>query len=246
MTTTTDRPRIEVNNLKGFNKEIADLIKTAVNEDGCAWKQTRRGILLYPLDDSRPLTLVAHSGTHMVAQLNDWHRKHVLPHLKSPLVAAVEAATQTKAEEAHEYADNLRDHVDRLLPEEIEFEEGRHPWRQWMGVKGEAPVEGIEFNGVAWRCALCMGTDHEWISRSAAGIGGHRRAHIPALAAAAANAKMVETRRNNKMAAQVEEAIRILLKAVGWEDQSQQIEALLRDNAELRARLDLVEEAMRA
>jgi len=245
--TMTEQPstaHIDRKDVRAYHRKIQDFLLQAINGGECTYRQARNTIILYPPDGSQNITVYARNSERQLRSLTQWYEKHVAP---KPTIELVPQPDVTPAD-IHVHPIDVTSESESDLGDLMEGE-----WSQHFSEEGE-PVEGIETNGMLWRCTPCMGTESEWISNRPAGIGGHRRMRhtdTSDLFTPEALAKSVDSRRFNRLSRQIEEAVAVLAKSIGMQvgpsdriaELEAEVETLRKQNGELEARLALIREA---
>lgn len=98
--------------------------------------------------------------------------------------------------------------------------------------------ENIETNGTLFRCKWCMNTDHPLLTDKARSIGGHNRiwhTDTTNLYDQETRAKATETIRVNKITGQVNEAIELLMGAIGQTRDTGEVKELQAANDRLNS-----------
>lgn len=250
-TTATDTP-LQRRTLRAYHHRVADFLIKCVNEEGFGYRQTTNTIVLYPPDGSANVTVYARNSDRQLRTLVQWHDKH-LGMTASESEVTVSAVDVTPAEiHVHPIDVTAVDEpqVDAQPVEEPDPNDEH--WQTYLATNGE-PNELIETDGAWYRCRECRLGGEEWITYSAAGIGGHiRMKHRDRsnLTTPEAMAKSLDTRRYNALARHAENAVAELQRALGHSTAAARIAELEAENAELRqklseaqARLDLIKEA---
>lgn len=242
--------------LRAYHRKLQDFIIRATNVDGLKYRLNKNSIVLYPPDDSLPMTIYARNHERQVRSINQWYAKH------GPQQVHVPAIDVTDEPEDGEEVEALAEWVEAVQgPDEVKPDPDPvdEHWSQYIGSDGE-PVQNFETDGAWYRCTLCKGTDSEYISDMIIGIGGHIRMNhtdTSDLFTPEARLKALDTRRFNRLSRQVTEALDILVKSVDYQQHNtaaeRKIARLEAENAELRrklgeaeARLALLREAMGA
>ena len=165
----TEQPHNDVlnrNDLRAYHRKIADFLIQAVNDEGCRYRLNRNNIMLYPPDGTAAVTVYARNTDKQFRSLRQWHAKHV--------AVTEEPADAPVSEPALSVVENPDVTVQPVNDLDFDPADLGGEWAQHYGENGE-PVEGFETNGVLWRCALCWGTDQQYIANHPTGIAGHRR-----------------------------------------------------------------------
>ena len=273
MTTTgaTSQQRIERRQLRAYNDDLVDVITEAVNGYHARYRMQKNGIVLFPPDGTAGITLNARASARQVKSARLWFLRHCVGvneegEATNPLVADPEVLREDheiRAEklvkdsraEGREALEKLKQQETPVLSTEPEPEpEPEEPWVQYVGSDGEES-EFYETDGTIIRCKVCMGTDSAYETDNARGLGGHirtRHRDTASLHSPEARAKATESKRLNRLTAEVRESIERMSKAINYSapvDQTK-VEALQAENAALRkraedaeAKLQLIREA---
>jgi hypothetical protein len=231
--------------LRAYHRRLQDFIIRATNVDGLRYRINHNSLVLYPLDESLPMTVYARNSERQMRSLTQWYAKHGPQAVTVPPVTVI---TDDPEEQGIEAA--IAELVDQGYVEEVPTDEPTPPphpddehWGQYIGSDGE-PIQNFETDGFWYRCRLCKGTDNEFISDQVIGIGGHIRMNHTdraSLYTEQARAKALDTRRFNRLSKQVTEALDILVKSVDYQAYNtvaeRKITRLEKENAELRRRL---------
>jgi hypothetical protein len=243
---------LERRDLRAYHKKIADFLIQAVNTEGCRYRITRNNIILYPPDGSAAVTVYARSSDRQFRSLVQWRAKHVVASVTD------EAEAESPAEHLSVVpSPDVTDEPDETQMPLLEVDPALlvGEWDQHYGDDGE-PVTGIETNGQLWRCALCWGTDQQYIANHPRGIAGHRRIRHSEhdFYTTEIIARRVDGLRFNRLTRQIEEAVTVLATTIGWEvgpkvnERITELEAevaTMRTRAEeAEAKLALVRESM--
>jgi hypothetical protein len=232
MTGTVDR-----RDLRGYHAEIQEFIMQCINVDGLSFRIGRNSMLLYPPDNTSPVTVYARNTDRQVRQLRKWYVTHVYPHIKHD-EPETEQEQQVSKEEIEALADAVNDKVEHPKkethpepepePEEEEEAEvvpvappegGADEWVPYVRERS-GPSPNIVTNGVLYKCLWCENTDHPFVTDVRRGIGGHNRMQhqdTTNIHGPEARAKAIETGRANRMKEQVQTAIDTLYAAIGVE-----------------------------
>lgn len=233
-------PRIEKRDLRGYHGTLKDFITNAVNTDGLRYRIGTNEVLLYPPDDSRPISVYARNNDSQIKSLRQWYNAHV-----EPFNEPVEQAS------VRELAETLNDPVEHPVevnqstgsPEakvQAEAQDG-DGWRPYVTDAGD-PVPNFETNGTLYRCRECLGTEFEYVSDRRNGIGGHNRMRhtdTTSLFSEEGIAKNVDSRRFNRLSRQVQKAVEDLAAATGMSlGDGEEVERLRAEVAEQRKRAE--------
>jgi hypothetical protein len=271
----TSEQRIERRQLRAYNDDLVDVIVEAVNGYHARYRMQKNGIVLFPPDGTTGITLNARASARQVKSARLWFLRHCVgvgedgeptnPLVKDATVLAEdhEIRSAKLGEDLRATAQAELDEMREAAPETSVTDvapQGEEPWVVYVGSDG-APSEYMETNGTIIRCKVCKGTDDAYETDNARGLGGHIRIKhrdVTNMYDADARAKALESRRLNRLTAQVREAVENLGKAIGYEPpappvDTSQIEALKAENAallkraeEAEARIALMREAMGA
>lgn len=96
MPTSTTIDRTE---LRGFHSVIQDFILHEVNDLGLSWRIANNGLILYPPDGTRPITINMRNSDRQTRALTKWHTQHVEPVVGEQDVARKLAAVLNNPEE---------------------------------------------------------------------------------------------------------------------------------------------------
>lgn len=259
---TATNAHLERRQLRAYHRKLQDFIIRATNVDGLRYRLNRNSVVLYPLDDSLPMTIYARNHERQVRSINQWYAKHGPQQVQVPAITVTEDDPEDGIEEAIEslveqgLVEEVPSVTDEPTPPPAEDDEH---WSQYMGSDGE-PIQNFETDGAWYRCTLCKGTDSEYISDQTIGIGGHIRMNhtdTTDLFTPEARAKALDSRRFNRLSKQVTEALDILVKSVDYQQHNTaaekkiarleaENESLRTELGEVRARLALIQEAMGA
>jgi hypothetical protein len=244
---------LERKHLRAYHRKLQDFIIRATNVDGLRYRLNRNSIVLYPLDDSLPMTVYARSNERQVRSINQWYAKHGPQQVKVPAIVVddPEDGDEVTVEEAvpnfldwAPTAEEVPSPTDEPTPPPAEDDEH---WSQYIGSNGE-PIQNFETDGAWYRCTICRGTATEYISDTPVGIGGHIRMNhtdTTGLFTPEAREKGLDTKRFNRLSRQVTEALDILVKSVDYQQHNtaaeKKIARLERENADLTRRLEEAE-----
>jgi len=240
---TNDPPHIDKRDLKGYHATLRDFLAKCVNEDGMRFRLARSEVILYPPDDSRPISVYARNNDSQMRSLNQWYQAHT--------ATTVDEATVRKLAEAV----NSPEHTVEPVPD---IGEALQPeWTPYLRTDGEES-DLFETDGTTVRCRECHGTDtaYETPVTMVTGLGGHIRMNhreTDSLRSPEAKEKSVYVRRYNRLEAQVLQAVQMLGSSVGYQppDQTAMNELIVdRDQwkkraEELEAKLALMKEAFK-
>lgn len=263
-------PEITRRDLRAYHSTLQTFILQAVNTHGLNYKLKANGLLLFPPDGSRAVTINARNSETQVRSLVKWWEEH-MPHLQEPEVKeeskevtpqAVErlaahvnspehpVETKPVKKAAAKPAPPAKKAVKKAAPKVEPVAEPAKPeepaeWVPYHASRDGHEVENIETNGTTFRCHACLGTDHEWSSDNPKGISGHiRTRHRPTdnLWGKEATQKKTKTRGVGvRLTRQVKKVIEELAEAIDYDITTD--DALLKENALLKRQ---VEEAIAA
>jgi excisionase family DNA binding protein len=234
-----EQRRIDRKNLKGYHGTLKDFITQCVNVDGLRYRSGNSETILYPPDDSRPISIYARNNDSQMRSLRQWYAAHVEPFKETNMPEAV-----------RHLAEVTNDPVEHPSPPDPVPEPNQATgstsgeWVTYRTDDGEE-VPNFETNGTQVRCRLCLGTENEYVSDRRTGIGGHNRMlhrDTSNLRTPEAQAKGLDTRRYNRLREQVEDAHRMLSLALGLRaTDPQQVAALVAETEALRGRIAAAE-----
>ena len=258
---------IERNHLRAYHRDIQDFLLKVVNFHKMECRISRNSVLVYPPDGAPPITVYARSNDRQMATLQAW-----LDDLNSRPFLPGEALGLGEDQAMEVSTANLLNGLIKAAPPNdpppVDEPVDQPEWVPWMGIKGDTPVEGFEYNGTLWRCTVCAENGVEYVRSKAKGIGGHRRMmHLDrsTLYTPEAQAKALWHKRFNVLNRRVEKALELLtgeeasdprevvrLKAANTTLRQQNArlrERLERANqakADAEARIALIRESLRA
>ena len=261
--TSGTQQRIERRQLRAYNDDLVDVIVEAVNGYHARYRMQKNGIVLFPPDGTTGITLNARASARQVKNARLWFLRHCVGvnedgAATNPLVAdpevlredheiRVEKLVKDNRAEGREALEKLK--ADEIQtpqvqstepePQEPEHEE---PWVLYVHQDGETS-EFFETNGTIIRCKVCDGTPDAYETENARGLGGHIRTKhrdTTDLHSPEARAKATESKRLNRLTAEVRESIERMGKAIGYTApvDTRQIEALQVEVAALRKRAE--------
>ena len=236
--------RIDRGALRGYHAALKAFLLKCVNDNGLPWRAQQNSIQLFPPDETQPATVYCRNNDQQMRQLTTWYSAHVQPYVERVDNAAVARLAET-----------VNDPVEHpASPPEPE-----HEWHPYMHTDGEVS-EFFETDGTTIRCSLCVGksTAYETPESEVRGLGGHvRMVHRDSdnMRTPEALAKALDSKRYNRLHAQVKTAVELLAETIGFTgtpDQAREIDRLThaleketqRAN-DLEARLRLMNEAFR-
>jgi excisionase family DNA binding protein len=244
-----DRPHIEQRVLRGYHGTLKKFISQCVNQDGLRFRQGNNETILYPLDDSRPITVYARNTDQQLRGLERWYAAHVQPfkgQVQESNVRDLAAKVNDPVEHPSstiQFQDTPADPATYLPPQPNQSTDSAEPdedvepeWVTYVTDEGEA-IENFETNGELVRCRECLGTENEYVSSSRRGIGGHNRMlhrDTSNLRTPEALEKATDTKRYNRLRAQVQDAHEALGAALGIQQESAKVKALQAENKGLR------------
>jgi hypothetical protein len=261
-TGATSQQRIERRQLRAYNDDIVDVITEAVNGYHARYRMQKNGIVLFPPDGTQGITLNARASARQVKNARLWFLRHCVGvneagDATNPLVAdpevlredhdiRVDQMVKENRAEGREALEKLKQQEtpSSLSEPEPPEPEPEHvePWVPYVGSDGEES-EFYETDGTIIRCHVCLGTDSAYETDNARGLGGHirtRHRDTTNLHSPEARAKATESKRLNRLTAEVRESIERMGKAIGYAApvDTRQIEALQAENAVLRKRAE--------
>ena len=264
MTTTgaTGQQRIERRQLRAYNDDIVDVITEAVNGYHARYRMQKNGIVLFPPDGTQGITLNARASARQVKSARLWFLRHCVGvgedgEAINPLVSDVEVLKEDHDRRLGRVGEEDRQEMRKVIDEiktdpandetsvtDVPEPEPEHvePWVPYVGSDGEES-EFYETDGTIIRCKVCMGTDSAYETDNARGLGGHirtRHRDTTNLHSPEARAKATESKRLNRLTAEVRESIERMSKAINYSapvDQTK-VEALQAENAALRKRAE--------
>lgn len=245
-------PHIDTKALRGYHSDLREFLRKCINVDGMRYRITRNEVILYPPDESRPISVYARNSNQQIRSLRQWYDAHA-----SKTEVTVEPDL---AEAIRDLAEHVNDPVSHPVPEPVE-PASELEWRPYVGTDGE-PNEYYETNGTTVRCIVCVGTPtaYETPVDQVTGLGGHIRMNHrdkSNLFTPEAKEKSVYVRKFNRLEAKVRKAMALLadyepVDESEVEELRDKVGTLVNDNAELRrendtlkARIALIEEAFR-
>lgn len=269
--TSSTEQRIERRQLRAYNDDLVDVIVEAVNGYHARYRMQKNGIVLFPPDGTAGITLNARASARQVKSARLWFLRHCVGvgedgEPTNPLVAdatvlaedhdrRVDKLNEEQIARGRESIAQMKEASTPVQSTEPEPEPpAEEPWVTYVGSDGEES-EFYETNGTVIRCKVCLGTPTAYETESARGLGGHIRMNhrdTEALHSPEARAKATESKRLNRLTREVQEAVEILGKSIGYAApvDTRQIEALQAENAALRkraedaeAKLQLIREA---
>lgn len=229
--------RIDRKMLRGFHGTLKSFIVKCVNENGLRYRYSTKNseLILYPPDDSRPISVYARNNDSQMRSLRQWYAAHVEPFIKVGEASVQDLAVKFNDPAEHPPAQPDPPEGGNQVPGSSE---------EWVTYTTEEGVEVPEFetNGSIYRCRLCMGTEQEYVSDRRTGIGGHvRMMHRERanLYTPEAQAKALDTRRFNRLNSEVAKAVEILAVATGTVlGSSRELEQLRAEVAKQKKRAD--------
>jgi hypothetical protein len=252
--------------LRAYHKRLQDFIMTCIKDDGLKWRQAKNSIILYPPDDSTPITVYARNTDRQIRQLQKWYLDHVYVEPEKEPATEEQIAALAKAVNSPEHPVEEKPAppeppvglVDTDLPAEepkveaeapvappVETVRSNDQWVPYIHDDGSESVR-IETNGTQFRCRECLTTDHPLLSENRRSIGGHNRMwhtdsstmHTPE-----ARAKAIETGRYNRTKDRMIEVLVPLLESVGYEAEAdpKQIKALEKQVTDLTRQVGKLE-----
>jgi excisionase family DNA binding protein len=198
-----DERRIDRKNLKGYHGTLKDFITGCVNVDHLRYRLGRTETILYPPDESRPISVFARNNDSQMRSLRQWYAVHVEPFKEVNMPEAVRHLAEAKNDPA--------EHPPVPEPDENDG------WVTYVTDEGEE-IPNFETNGEWVRCRECQGKPTAYMSKSRRGIGGHNRMNhrdTESLRTPEARAKALDTRRYNRLRDQVIDAQKVLAVALG-------------------------------
>ena len=233
--------RIERGALRGYHAALKAFLIKCINTDGLPWKPEQNSITVYPPDRTPAITVNCRNNDAQMRSLNVWYEAHVKPYIEEVDENTVVAL-----------AEKVNDPVEHpVRPAE--------PWTPYTHTDGEVS-EWFETDGTTIRCRVCVGTDvaYETTIDEVRGLGGHvRMVHRETenMRTPEALAKATDSKRYNRLHAQVKVAVELLAETIGFTggpEQQQEItrlqHALEKETQranDLEARLRLMNEAFR-
>jgi hypothetical protein len=230
------------NDLRGYHRDLQEVILQAVNTYSLKFRQTKNGIMLYPPRGSsaQPLRINERNSDRQVKVARTWLLHNAIGLTDdfepvSPLVADPQVIADDLMRRGMEM--HARDESEPLPEERVveEQSEGESIWLPHVYTSGEVS-DRFETNGKQWRCRECLGTDHEYVSDHTRGLAGHQRTchdETRSLYSETAIATRVETGRFNRITSKVGDAIELLAEAIGYQGDRERI-------AELEEQVDML------
>lgn len=258
--------KIERKQLRGYHSTLQNFLIQCINHDGLSWRQTKNEVILYPPDNSRPISVYGHNSDQQMRSLRPWYANHVEPSLRVKPEDVVKLAEAKNSEEhpvqstenTLTFSDTPAKPEDYLPP----LTTGTTEWTTYFGTDGE-PNEFFETNGVTVRCKECVGTEkhYETPVTEVTGLGGHIRMNHrdrSNLTTPEAKEKSIYVRRFNRLEERVRQAMVLLadyepvdeMEVLNLRDEVIALKAMNKDlteeNGQLKARIALIEEAFHA
>jgi excisionase family DNA binding protein len=228
------RNRIEKTDLRGYHAALKSFIIRCVNIDGLGWRGQQNSVLLYPPDDTQPITVYCRNNDSQIRSLKQWYAAHVEPQ------GTVDDPAVTDQEAIARLAETVNDPVEHPVSK-ADHDAPSGEWLPYLNSDGELS-EFYETNGVLVRCRLCVGrpTAYETPVTEVRGLGGHIRMNhrdTASLRDEEARAKAVDSRRYNRLHEKVKVAVELLAETIGYETDHPKVTELERENARLRTAL---------
>lgn len=232
------RNRIEKTDLRGYHAALKSFIIRCVNVDGLAWRGQTNSVLLYPPDNSQPVTVYCRNNDSQIRSLKQWYAAHVEQWDKSKAEPDQAVTDQEAIARLAETVNDPEEHPAKEPPHEPE---DTPVWVPYLSSDGE-PSEFFETDGVTVRCKECIGlsTHYETPVTEVRGLGGHiRMTHRDTtdLRSPEAHAKSVDSRRYNRLHEKVRVAVELLAETIGYETDHPRVAELEAEVARLRTAL---------
>lgn len=238
---TATSTTIDRRDLRAYHRRLQDFILSCVNTDGLRYRVGKNSTILYPKDDSTPMTVHARNTDRQLRQLQKWYVEHVYvapeeePEVTPDQIAALAATKNDPVEHPEppkrpEYQDQPAEPAEYLPPKSYDIPTPQSPgpvsttnteeWIPWL--RGDGTMSpNIETDGSRYRCKWCEGTDHHLYSDNARSIGGHNRIYhtdTSDMHSTQARNKAVQTTRLRKAQRdKTHQAIGLLIEASGYE-----------------------------
>lgn len=223
---TNDQRRLTKGDLRRFNHHLQQTIDQAVSVDGCAYQLTRDGIVLYgvsgghPTDDCIEIDARKNGGTDQLGQVRHWYEAAVIRPTPHPVPAPP--------------------------PNGVRSSEHEDGWQPYVNTADEVDVR-FEKRAGGYRCTECVGTEEPFETTNRRALSAHWRMkhdRSPLLDSAESRDKASETRRSNRYRRDMELAIELLTGSLGKEPPTEEITRLKAENADLKAQLAIIREAV--
>lgn len=232
------RNRIEKTDLRGYHAALKSFIIRCVNVDGLGWRGQTNSVLLYPPDDTQPITVYCRNNDSQIRSLKQWYAAHVEPRGAVDDSAVVEVVTPEAVARLAEEVNDPEEHpVSKADPEPVDTPN----WVPYLNTDGEHS-EFFETDGTTVRCRLCVGTgtQYETTITEVRGLGGHIRMNhrdTTGLRTPEAHAKAVDSRRYNRLFEKVQVAVELLAETIEYMPDHPKVAELEAENARLRTAL---------
>lgn len=230
--------RLNMADLRRYNDEVQKIITQAVCKDGALYSFRRSGIVLFgvdsggkPTEDKVEIDATVKGGHDQLPVLRSWYERAIVGqrevHSSEPKPTP---PTQHPGTAFHRPAT-----VDELVGTAEDA-----TWRPYANSAGEVDerIERLDGREDTYRCIECGET-----FTSPKSIQGHvRMAHGDrgSIDSPEAKEKAVETKRSNRLERAIREAVAVL----GAEVDAEEIARLRAENADLKARLAILREAL--
>lgn len=234
--TMTATETIAKKNLRSYHRDVQALLMDLINNHGVGYRiQDGNHILLYSGQESstlRPFKVAsARRPEGQMRYLSKWALEHV-PSYAASLESA--ASTAEQVEESPPVAPEVltvaaEEPQPTPEPEVSEYHEAATEYAKWVTYVNSEGREntGYETDGTTIRCRECVGTDTEYVTTDARGLGGHTRVHHSETApmwSDEARAKAVATRAARAREKKIEAAVGLIAEALGVETETTALE----------------------
>jgi len=222
--------RIERNDLRGYHATLKSFIVQCVNVDGLRWRGQGNSVLLFPPDDSQPVTVYCRNNDSQMRSLKQWYAAHVEPQKTVTEETVLRLAEEVNDPEEHP----AKEPAPEPTPES--------EWATYLGTDGE-PSEFYETDGTTVRCRLCVGTSthYETDTTRITGLGGHVRMNhtdTTSLRTPEALEKRADSRRYNRLHDKVKAAVELLAETIDYTPSAVKVTEWEREIERLRHELE--------
>jgi len=217
-----NRARIEKTDLRGFHATLKSFIIQCVNHDRLPWRSIgSNSILLYPPDDTSPVTVYCRNNDNQMRTLRQWYAAHVEPHKKVEKADVEALAVAVNDPVEHPVEPGFGTIGDQIIEGMTKAVSNADQWQPYLNSDGEHS-QFFESDGDTIRCRECVGTDtaYETPVEKVRGLGGHiRMTHreTESLRTPEALAKSIDSRRYNRLHEKVTVAVELLAETLGMD-----------------------------